>query len=517
MYRVCVTLISIIACIAISCGMEPQTAITPSNLSVEFTGEAPNMGERQTTSSNSLDGKSACQVTAIWTVCNDETFKSYTLYRATSPGISQNPAEAQLLGVFENPSINAYVDESVIGSTHYYYTLQTMNVADMPSWSNEVQILTPSGTAPTPSILSDSTDEISSYLWWTPCQDTDFTSYTLFRSNTPGIASDTLSAIILAIYYGPESTSYVDSGFYGISAYYSIRTRNDFGQKSWSNEVCSVLRDSTIVTWGQGDYEVPNPNYGFVDISAGHIFKLGLRDNGSVVAWGSNLYGQCDVPTPNTDFVVICAGNEHSLGLKEDGSIVAWGSNNLGQCDVPTPNIDFVGIAGGKWHSIGLKEEGFIVAWGYNNYGQCDIPTPNSDFIDIVAGYYHNIGLKEDGSIVAWGSNNSGQCDIPSPNTGFVEVAAGERHSLGLKEDGSIVAWGYNNYGQCDVPSPNSGFVAIAAGYNHSLGLRENGSVVAWGQNQYYGQCDVPSPNSCFVAIAAGGDQSMGLKAKGAF
>ena len=44
---------------------------------------------------------------------------------------------------------------------------------------------------------------------------------------------------------------------------------------------------------------------------------------------GYNNYGQCNVPSPNTGFVAVAAGGYHSLGLKEDGSIVAWGIMNM--------------------------------------------------------------------------------------------------------------------------------------------------------------------------------------------
>jgi alpha-tubulin suppressor-like RCC1 family protein len=44
------------------------------------------------------------------------------------------------------------------------------------------------------------------------------------------------------------------------------------------------------------------------------------------VAWGRNLEGQCNVATPNSGFVAVAAGDYQSLGLKADGSIVAWGS-----------------------------------------------------------------------------------------------------------------------------------------------------------------------------------------------
>jgi len=179
------------------------------------------------------------------------------------------------------------------------------------------------------------------------------------------------------------------------------------------------------------------------------------------------------VPEPNSGFVAIAAGNVNSLGLKEDGSIVAWGNNTYGQCDVPSPNTGFVSVSAGAVHGLGLKENGSIVAWGNNSLGQCLVPSPNEEFVAVAGGTYHSLGLKEDSSIVAWGSDQYFQCYVPSPNSGFLAIAAGLGHSLGLKQDGSIMVWGNNTQGQCDVPSPNEGFVAVAGGDNHSLGLRD--------------------------------------------
>ncbi|MHC4739415.1 MAG: RCC1 domain-containing protein, partial [Planctomycetota bacterium] len=163
----------------------------------------------------------------------------------------------------------------------------------------------------------------------------------------------------------------------------------------------------------------------------------------------------------------------HSLGLKDDGSIIAWGSNNYGQCDVPLPNSGFTAISAGRYHSLGLKEDGSLIAWGWNDYDQCNIPLPNTGFTAISAGYYHNLGLKEDGSIVAWGANFIGQCDIPLPNSDFIVINAGYYHNLGLKADGSLVGWGRCTHGECDIPVPNCGFTEIAAGYNLSLAIKE--------------------------------------------
>ncbi|MBN1868332.1 hypothetical protein JW916_13685 [Candidatus Sumerlaeota bacterium] len=245
-------------------------------------------------------------------------------------------------------------------------------------------------------------------------------------------------------------------------------------------------------------------------MSAGQFHGIGLKADGSIVAWGGNDFGECDVPAPNASFVAVASGSSHNLGLKSDGSIAAWGRNDYGQCNVPVPNADFVAVAGGVVHTLGLKADGSIIAWGLNDYGQCNVPAPNTDFVAAAAGYSDGLGLKSDGSIAAWGRNDYGQCNVPAPNTGFVGIAAGSVHCLGLKSDGSIVAWGRNDEGQCDVPLPNSGFAAVAAGGYYSLGLKTDRSIVAWGRNDY-GVCSVPAPNTGFLAIAAGDAFSLAL------
>ncbi len=100
-----------------------------------------------------------------------------------------------------------------------------------------------------------------------------------------------------------------------------------------------------------------------------------------------------NVTAPNTGFVAVAAGNYHSLGLKSDGSIVAWGNNDYGQFNVPAPNSGFVAVAAGGTHSLGLKSDGSIVAWGGNTYGQTTVPSPNLGFTAVAAGRYHSLAL----------------------------------------------------------------------------------------------------------------------------
>jgi hypothetical protein len=51
----------------------------------------------------------------------------------------------------------------------------------------------------------------------------------------------------------------------------------------------------------------------------------------------------------------VAGGGRHSLGLKSDGTIVAWEANGYGQCDVPEPNADFVAVGAGQEHSLGIR------------------------------------------------------------------------------------------------------------------------------------------------------------------
>ena len=245
-------------------------------------------------------------------------------------------------------------------------------------------------------------------------------------------------------------------------------------------------------------------------ISAGGSHTVGLKADGSVVAVGSNNYGQCKV-SDWRDIVAISTGYYHTVGLKADGSVVAVGYNEYGQCDVSGWR-DIVAISAGYYHTVGLKADGSVVVVGKNDGGQCEV----SDWRDIVAisagGLYTTVGLKADGTVVAVGDNAYGRCDV-SNWTDIVAISAGGAHTVGLKADGSVVAVGSNNYGQCDVSDWRDIMAISAGGAAHTVGLKADGSVVAVGWN-HYGQCDVSDWRD-IVAISARGIHTVGLKADG--
>ena len=247
---------------------------------------------------------SANEVVLLWTLCPDEDFFSYTLYRLTMDmflsyvaGIAGDTLSAEKLGILTLPDVLSFNDYT-LEQTTAYYALRTTNAAGLSVWSNEEVVV------------------LGGYIVaWGENDD------------------------------GQCDVSYPNNGFTAVAA-------------GWDHSL-GLRNDGSIAAWGGNEYgqcDVPSPNSGFTAVAAGNDHSLGLRSDGSIVAWGCDGDGQCDVPSPNSGFIAVSGGVDHSLGLRNDGSIVAWGRNYDGQCHVPSPNSGFTAVAGGMDHSLGLKE-----------------------------------------------------------------------------------------------------------------------------------------------------------------
>ncbi len=338
-------------------------------------------------------------------------------------------------------------------------------------------------------------------------------------------------------------------------------------------------------------------------------------------AWGGDGDGQLGdgtIATPSSQplprplngvptLTAVAVGGTHSLGLKPDGTVVAWGDDGNGQLGngaaltgsqaTPTTVVGVGGsgtlggviaIAAGAYHSLALKSDGTVVAWGGDFSEQLgdgandvDQPAPVlvhtvsgggvlSGIVAIAAGGYHTLALKSDGTVVAWGRNEFGELGNgaitglePTPvavvgvgGSGFlanvVAIAAGTVHSLALRSDGTVVAWGRDDDGQLGNGSASSAnqatpvvvvgvggggaltsVVALSAGGAHNLALKSDGTVAAWGFNTFgqlgngsTGSVDQPSPAivagvggsgvlSNVTALAAGSVHSLALRADG--
>jgi alpha-tubulin suppressor-like RCC1 family protein len=326
-------------------------------------------------------------------------------------------------------------------------------------------------------------------------------------------------------------------------------------------------------------------------LSAGGRNSLALLKNGTVEGWGSNGFGELGngeeekiqvepvLAAGLNEVAQVSAGHKFSLALLNNGTVMAWGDNKYGQlgtgsmefANTPEPVAGLSGVKevdAGFFHSIALLENGTVAAWGNGKYGQLgngatedsDVPVPVPGLKNVVqvgAGCIDSIALLSDGTVVSFGGNEYGQLghggkltkrsSVPEPVVGLHEVkaiAAGLFYNLALLKNGTVMGWGYNISGQLGngttsiisgTPTPVSGLSGVttlaAAGGSmsvprtsqHSLALTEGGAVYGWGGNEFGQVGDgtlvaklVPVPvvglSSGVKAIASGGFHSLALR-----
>ncbi len=226
-----------------------------------------------------------------------------------------------------------------------------------------------------------------------------------------------------------------------------------------------------------------------------------------LAAFGNNWFGQTIIPQSATNVIQISAGGNHNLALRNDGTVVAWGCNDFGQTDVPILS-NVVQIAAGELHSLALLANGTVVGWGNNDFGQISIPGNLSDVVSIAAGAYHSLALKADGTVVAWGDDSCSQVDVPNNLIGVVAIDGGYNHSVALLNNGRVVVWG--GFNAMQQTSGLTNIISVAAGCDYNLALRSDGSVISWGK--YF---IVPLEISNIVAIDAGHDFNLALRNDG--
>jgi len=97
-------------------------------------------GDDPTASTLSATSGTTNTVFASWSMCPDNDFSEYNLYRSTSSGISGNPPSSPIRTA-SNASDTTFSDPGLDWGQTYYYALQTKNTDNNTAWSNEVQVV----------------------------------------------------------------------------------------------------------------------------------------------------------------------------------------------------------------------------------------------------------------------------------------------------------------------------------------------------------------------------------------
>lgn len=258
---------------------------------------------------------------------------------------------------------------------------------------------------------------------------------------------------------------------------------------------------------------VVNPRAAAVKaISAGPDQTFVVLDNGRVVGWGGNDFGQLGDgtteprvrPEPLISWtkkgdlrgvLSVSTGTCHSLALLGGGTVVAWGASVNGALGTGSEHETALvpvrvtladgrllrgvtAVEAGSLSSYALLGNGRLLAWGFNLEHQLGDGTttdrsnpvavlrtdgrPLDDVRKIVARGTHAVALLADGSLVAWGGNQfrelgTGSREDVGPLAAPVtvlggarvhDVCAGDGFTIALLEDGRVMAWGSNGAGE---------------------------------------------------------------------
>lgn len=233
-------------------------------------------------------------------------------------------------------------------------------------------------------------------------------------------------------------------------------------QLTWNVNTKDINDSSTIPVQVKGIENVQ-------DISAGDNFIIALCKDGTVWAWGDNLFGQLGdnkspgrmVPEKIKDFngiTAISAAGGHCIALKSDGTVWTWGSNvnyynslkftsvhswgDLPQLSSVSASkaplqvgglSDVEAVAAGNNHYIALKKDGSVWTWGNGDMGQL------GDGIYLKKGEYdlikNEIKTKLEHNVKVYPQQVKDVGNI-------IYVSTGENVSYAIKNDGTLWDWG---------------------------------------------------------------------------
>ena len=247
-----------------------------------------------------------------------------------------------------------------------------------------------------------------------------------------------------------------------------------------------------------------------VALSVGSCDLLAASPSGRVFGWGDNKSGVITGVASSvnvtgmvtvagqllTNAVAISAGRDHALALRDDGTVVAWGDNRFGQVSVPGQLKDVTAIAAGAIHSVALRRNGTVVEWGGTREGWSPMPLGLSNVVAIAAGGSHTLALTRDGTVTMWGHSQIYR-GLPSGLSNVVAIAAGtdeSRRDLAVKSGGSVVEW-----------SPLGGWIETG----DRIPLQEDGRTVYSIKAAY---CPEIEGLGAVVAVVVGGAQSLAIR-----
>ena len=173
-------------------------------------------------------------ITLNWSASNEADFASYRIYRSTSAGVNLN---SSLIANLTAKSTTTYTDTALSETTWYHYRIFVFDANILSAGSNEDSVRTNPNTPPTAVVLAApaKVDSTRLKLVWTQNTDSDFASYRIFRSTSPGV--DSLDPLVTVINQAGTTTFTDENLTTGQAYYYKVLVYDQKGLAAESNEV----------------------------------------------------------------------------------------------------------------------------------------------------------------------------------------------------------------------------------------------------------------------------------------
>lgn len=216
-----------------------------------------------------------------------------------------------------------------------------------------------------------------------------------------------------------------------------------------------------------------NPISNVAEVAAGAQFTCALQRSGQVVCFGDNRLGKigvgqgaafvrfptavCDATSglecvPWDDLVSIRAGYSHACAIRENGTMVCWGSDQCGELGNPQLTACSGSTRSDARVACASDEQPCV---------------PIDGIVDVSPGTAFTCVLRENGTVGCWGANElsevgqgdfsiaarllaptvdcgDGTCGMPctTPLQGVVAISSGDSHTCFVRENGETGCWG---------------------------------------------------------------------------
>ena len=146
-----------------------------------------------------------------------------------------------------------------------------------------------------------------------------------------------------------------------------------------SNGYICLLKDGTVAyTGNQKDAplnvnlpkELTNGSVKVVDIATSSQCAAAVDENGKVWVWGVSTKGEKAVPVMESSPVKLYGGRYHFTALLENGDVVSWGDDMFGQSTVPhsVETAEITNVFSGGYQNYALTADGEVESWGLKGF-----------------------------------------------------------------------------------------------------------------------------------------------------